>query len=187
MVWGPFACFRAQASLQRDCSLLALRSSDGLLHGAFSIGTADLLGELTDGEGSSLSVDHDAETIEISESGAFVSLFHFLGGRRGSEFLGELKRLGSLVDSGGPCATEDWQSEFGEGKSAHGVEAAREVLAINEHLLSVNPVNNDNKLAVIFSEVNVSNSTSFNVISKDLHARLNEVHIPFLLLYYYIK
>ena len=91
------------------------------------------------------------------------------------------------MNSGGSGATEDWQSEFGEGKSAHGVEAAGEVLAINEHLLGVDPVNNDNKLAVILSEVNVSNSTGFDVISKDLHARLIKVHIPFLLLYYYIK
>ena len=161
----------AQVSLQRDCSLLALALGDGLGDGVLDTSTADFLGELANGEGSSLSVDHDAETIEIIEGGAFVSLFHFLGRGGGGELLGELVGLGSLVNSGGPGAAEDGQSELGEGESAHGVQAAGEVLAIDEHLLGVNPVHDDNKLAVILSEVNVSDSAGFDEISKDLQIR----------------
>ena len=76
--------------------------------------------------------------------------------------------LGSGDNSGGSGSSEKGQSELGESESADGVKDAGEVLAINEHFGGVAPVNNDDQLAVIFSEVNKSNSASLNVVSKDL-------------------
>ena len=76
--------------------------------------------------------------------------------------------LGRCDDGGGSGSTEKGKSELGESESADGVKDAGEVLAINEHFGGVAPVNNDDQLAVIFSEVNKSNSASLNVVSKDL-------------------
>ena len=117
----------------------------------------------------------------------------------------ETEFLGSCDNSGGSGSTENRQFELGESESADGVKNTREVLAIDEHFVGVAPVNNDDQLSVIFSEVNKSNSASLNVVSKDLKISQPKVgssrsgysatkahpqescHIPFLLLYYYIK
>lgn len=83
-------------------------------------------------------------------------------------FLLKTELLGRCNDGGGSGPTEKGKSELGESESADGVKDAGEVLAINEHLVGVAPVNNNDQLAVIFSEVNKSNSASLNVVSKDL-------------------
>lgn len=155
-------------SVQRDCSLLALGGSDGLLDGALLGNTHLLLGELADGEGSSLSVDHDAEAVHVAKAGAFGGLLHLLGGGSLLELLGELELLPCLGDSGGSGTAEEGQTQLGEGESTQGVEAAGEVNAVDEDLLVIAPVNDGHEFAVILSEVNVSSSAGFDEISKDL-------------------
>ena len=76
--------------------------------------------------------------------------------------------LGSGDNSGGSGSSEKGQSELGESESADGVKNTREVLAVNEHLVGIAPVDNDDQLSVILSKVNKSNSASLNVVSKDL-------------------
>ena len=126
---------------QRDCSLLALYLLDGLLDGALLLATGELLGgELADGEGSSLSVDHDAEALHIVEAGAFLVLLHLLGGAGRFELLGEIELLPCLGKGRGAGAAEDRHTEVDEGQSAEGVHAAGEVHTVNEHLLGISPV-----------------------------------------------
>ena len=184
---------------------------------ADGLASRSVAGELAHGKGSSLSVDHDAEALEIVETGAFLGLLHLESGRASSELLGELELLGGLGDSGGSGTTEETgDDELGHGESAHGVEAAGEAFTINENLFGVDPVDNDDELAVILTKVNKSGSASLHKVSKDLKTRgkpnlsfreqacltafptcgaanplrsceLVKVYIPFLLLYYYIK
>ena len=56
----------------------------------------DLSGELSEFEGSVLSVDHDLESVEVRQTGSLCSQGDFLGNRRGSPFLTQLVSLSGL-------------------------------------------------------------------------------------------
>lgn len=116
-----------------------------------------------------LSKDHDLESIEVSGFFSLVESFHLLIGLGGGPFLVELEGLGSFDEGSSPSASENWQSESGEGKSLQWEDHSWELAhTVDEDSGEVNEINNNDKFAVIFSVIDEANSTWFNEISKTL-------------------
>jgi hypothetical protein len=116
-----------------------------------------------------LSENHNLESIEV---GGFLSLgesLHLLVGF-GSGPLGiEIIKLSSLGEGAGSASSEDWESKSGESKSLQWVDGSWEVSSVNKHANEIDEVNNDDHFAVIFSVIDVANSSWFNEISKTLY------------------
>ena len=162
---------RAQGVIKRrECSLLNSLSDflgSGLL-GTTLLGVKLLANEFTDSECSLLSVDHDAEAAHIVEIGAFrlgVQLTCSVG--LGPLFV-NLVIFPAFLDSSGSGATVKGNLDFGKLKSAEGVEATGEFVALNEDALVIAPVNNHDGATVVFTEVNESESAGLNKRSKRL-------------------
>ena len=127
-----------------------------------------LLGELSHGEASSLSVDHDGEALHVGEAGASVESGHLLGDGSGVPLLLQAESLGGLEDGGGSGTAEHVQLQLGEGESSQGVQHAGEVLAIHQHAVLVSNIDDHDELAVVLAEVHVGNSAGFHESSVDL-------------------
>lgn len=196
---------------RRACSLLA----GGLLGGGL-LGVDLLAHELADGKGSLLSVDHHGEALEVVQVGALSLGRELLGNVGGGPLFADLVFLPGLLDSTRAGTAVKGNLNFGELESAEGVEGAGELalLALDKDSLAISPVNNEHGLAVVFTEVNKSKSSSLNKESKRLKNVSKQIwgarsgsglslalradfaaqtslksvkNVPFLLLYYYIK
>ena len=156
---------------RRACSLRARALGGGL--GTTLLGVDLLAHELADGEGSLLSVDHHGEALEVVQVSALLLGGELLGNVGGGPLLADLVLLPGLLDSTGAGTTVNVDLNFSKLESAEGVEAAGELalLALNEDSLAISPVNNENGLAVVLSEVNKSKSSSLNKESKRLKNR----------------
>ena len=76
--------------------------------------------------------------------------------------------LECLQYSLGASATEHGCSKLGESQSLDGVKDAREVRAIYQHAVLVADVNDDANLAVVFTVVDIADSTCLDVGFKHL-------------------
>jgi hypothetical protein len=159
----------AQAVIKRrECSLLF---GSGLL-GTTLLGVDLLAHEFTNGVCSLLSVDHHAEATHVVEISAFSRAVQLLGGAGLLPLLVNLGGFPELLHGGGSSTTVEGNLDLGESKSAEGVHAAGEGSTFNENALAISPVDNKDGLAVILSEVNESESTSLNKLSKRLKNRM---------------
>jgi len=150
-----------------ECSLLGDGLLDGLLDTTLLGG--DLLAhEFTNGESSLLSVDHHAEAAHIVEIGAFGLSVKLLAGTGCLPFVVNLSGLPALLHSSGSGTSVEGNLNLGQSESTEGVHAAGEVSTFNKNALGISPVDNKNGFAVIFSEVNESESTGLNKLSKRL-------------------
>ena len=122
----------------------------------------DLGYELSNGVGSSFPVAHDLESLEVGESGAGLSLGELLGGWGSLPFGVEAELFDGLEESAGSGSTLDGDNELGKSKSLDWVEDSWEVNSVNEGSVLISEVDDDDDLAVVFSEVDESNSSCFN-------------------------
>lgn len=144
-------------------SLLSLAlGGSGLLALLGSAG--HLGGNLAHGESSSLSVDHDLESLEVGE---------VIAGGLAGELLGDSSRgpLGSesllgndLLEATSAKSSLHGDGVSGEGESLQGVDASGEaaVDALDEETLLAGNINNNNWLAVVSAVVNEANSAWLN-------------------------
>jgi hypothetical protein len=63
------------------------------------------------------------------------------------------------------------EAEFGEGEATERVDHTGELVAVNEDALIVEDINNNANFTVIFTEVNVGNTASFDVSSEHLKSQ----------------
>merc|ERR1712157_306964 len=95
------------------------------------------LGELSNSVRSSLSVDHDGESLKIGKVGAGLFLSELLGSGGGSPFLLKFEIPDSLENGGSSGTSEERDSQFGQSKSSDGVEDSGEAFSINENSVRV--------------------------------------------------
>jgi hypothetical protein len=146
------------------CSLLGFGSS---LLDNFNSFSGDF-DKLTHGKSSSLSVNHDWETVHIVHVWANSGTLELCKLRWGLPFGFKTKLLYGFFEGSTSCASKDWYFEFGQCESSQWVDNSGEVSAIDKDLLSVNDVNNDAKFAVVGAIIDKANSAGFNEGSVDL-------------------
>ena len=144
---------------------LLLSALDGLLATA-----QHFLGELSGNKASILSVDHHLESLHVCELRTDSSGSEFLSYSRFIKLLVQLEFLTGFFDISGPGTSEHWHSLVGEGKPLDRVKDPRERSgwSINKHGVSIADVNNDAVFAVILSVINISNSSSLNILPENL-------------------
>ena len=99
-----------------------------------------LLGELSHGVGSSLSVDHDAEAFEVGQVSSGSLLGNLLEGSAFLPLLLQVESLSSLSDGASAGSSENGQFVFGESKSLKRVKDTRHVFSINKHFVLISNV-----------------------------------------------
>lgn len=82
----------------------------------------------------------------------------------------KIEFLGGLGNGSGSGTSQNWKGELGAGKSGQWIDDSWEftIWAINEDSSVINEVNDDNKLTVIFTVVDETNSSWLDEISETL-------------------
>lgn len=121
-------------------------------------------------EGSVLSGDHDSESIKVSGLGSQSESGHFLSSAVGGPFLVESVSGGSFLEVTSSDSSEDsWNKKSGEIKSLDWIKNSWEFTkSIDLNSVLINHINNNNHFSIVFSIVDVCNSTCLNDISKTL-------------------
>jgi len=123
-------------------------------------------------EGSVLSGNHDSESVKIGGLGSLCESRHLFGSGLSSPFLIEFIGSGQLLQSTSSASSEDsWNTKLCELKSLDWIKDSWEASAsIDLYSVNINHINNDDHFAVVFTKVDVGNSTCLNEIS---YAHLN--------------
>jgi hypothetical protein len=132
--------------------------------------------KLSDFVASLLSADHDLESVQVSGLASKCESIHFLESRSGLPLLFKVESLGSLSDSASSSSSEKWNSQLSQSQSSEWINASWEALkSFNENSVGVGNVDDDNALAIVFTVINVTNSTCFNEVSNALNYQNNEL------------
>ncbi len=144
-----------------------------MLGGGLGGGLGGRSDRFLDGEGSSLSVEHDLEALEVSEVSTSSSLGQLLHEGGLLPFLGEVSSLGGLDEGASAGTTSDLDNSLGKRQSLEGQDSSGEVLTVDEHAVHVGDVHNSHLSAVVLSKVNECNSAWFHEVFVSLH-KLNK-------------
>ena len=115
-------------------------------------------------ESSVLSGDHNSESIKIGGIGSESESGHLLGSGLGSPFLIEFEGGGGLGKvTGSDTSQNSWNLQLGKLESSDWVNDSWErTTSIDLNSVNVNHINNDDHFAVVFTIIDVTNSTCFN-------------------------
>ena len=127
-----------------------------------------LVSDFPDGESPSLSVDHDGESLEVTQVGAGFSLGHLLGNGKSIETLLDIGGTPSLNDVASAGSSVEVGDDLGESQSSQRVDHSGEVGSINEDPVLVGNIYDHDNLAIILSKVNECDSAGFDESSIDL-------------------
>lgn len=126
-------------------------------------------GELSNSIASLLSLDHDLESVKIGGGSSSCVSSELLACCCCLPFCLEIEFLDGLFQSSGSCSSQNWDSEFGDVQSLDWENDSWIISSsIDLNSVNVNHINNNDHFAMIWTIVDVCDSTCFNDISNAL-------------------